>query len=59
MVNIHRTEFYSKTRSGKSYSKHFTDKEEETIYILVNLKNTHQQRQSVHRHRYNTRSSKQ
>ena len=62
MVNSSGSEFYSKTRSGKTYSSHFTEKENEVIYILVNLKNSKQHNEKhnenqVHKHKYNTRSS--
>ena len=67
MVNIRGSDFYSKTRSGKSYSRHFTEEETEAIYILVNLKNSKQHNEEpneepneniLHKHKYNTRSSK-
>ena len=63
MVNSRGSDFYSKTRSGKSYSSHFTKEETEVIYILVNLKNSKQHNEEpnekqVYKHNYNTRSSK-
>ena len=67
MVNSSGSDFYSKTRSGKSYSIHFTEKENEVIYILVNLKNRKQHNEEpnekrnetrIQKHKYNTRSSK-